>query len=123
MKTETNPLSEASRGVFWVVEGRLLSFPYRGDSVGAAKSGATYNHKKLWLAARPKGCDKPFNYYPRGRVEFSNKGKPIVWANPNVGDEWLPQIKNDFGLHEEPAIKYDYSEHYKCCLDDGWKAD
>ena len=39
-------------------------------SEGVAKSGNTYNHKKLWNEIKPRGCNKPYNYYPRGRVDI-----------------------------------------------------
>jgi len=109
------------KGVFWLIEDKLYSFPYRGDSVGVAKSGTTYNHKKLWPEVKPKGINKPYNYYPRGRVEITNKGTVVIWLNPIISEDWIPQIKTDFELSEEPIIKYDNSKHYKCYLDDGWR--
>lgn len=63
-----------SRGVFWIIDDELLSFPFTdGFSEGVAKSGNTYNHKRLWNEIKPHGCNKPYNYYPRGRVDISNK--------------------------------------------------
>ena len=59
----------ASRGVFWYIDGELISFPYYEDyvGVGLAKSGSTFNHKKLWPEICPKQYKKyPFNYFPRG---------------------------------------------------------
>lgn len=112
-----------SRGVFWIVDDELLAFPFMGDNIGIAKSGVTYNHKKLWQYVKPKGCNKPYNYYPRGRVDFTNKGKPIIYMNPNIDDGFIPYIKSEFGLRENPVIRIDNSEHYKCYLDDGWKSD
>lgn len=115
---------EPTRGVFWVIDGELLAFPFIDyDTQGVAKSGNTYNHKKLWPDVKPKGCNKPYNYYPRGRVDFSNKGKPIVYMNPNVPDDLISDIKVEFGLREAPTVRYDNSQHYKCYLDDGWKPD
>lgn len=35
----------------------------------------------------------------------------------------IPQIKVEFGIREEPKVVYDYSDHYKCYLDDDWKPD
>lgn len=115
---------EASRGVFWVVDGELIAFPFTEDStIGVAKSGVTYNHKLLWDDVKPKGCKKPYNYYPRGRVDFTNKGQPVIYMNPNIDDDYIKDIKIEFGLRSEPVIRYDSSQHYKCYLDDGWKAD
>ena len=115
---------EMSRGVFWIINDEFLAFPFTDKySEGIAKSGNTYNHKKLWNEIKPKGCNKPYNYYPRGRVEISNKGKPIIYMNPNVDDSFIPLIRTEFGLRESPIIRYDNSQHYKCYLDDGWKSD
>ena len=63
-------------GIFWVVNDELVAFPFGTvNSVnGIAKSGNTYNHKRLWndLCLDNK---HPYNYYPRGRVVIDNKGK------------------------------------------------
>jgi len=113
-----------SRGVFWVIDGKLLAFPFLENSLeGIAKSGVTYNHKKLWSDVKPKGCNKPYNYYPRGRVDISNKGKPIIYLNPNIDDSTVRQIKSEFGLRSEPTMRYDHSDHYKCHLDSGYEPD
>ena len=115
---------EPSRGVFWVIDGELYAYPFiEGGNIGVAKSGLTFNHKLLWDSIKPRGCNKPYNYYPRGRVDFSNKGKPIVYANPNIDENIISEIRVEFGLRDYPDVRYDYSEHYKCHLDDGWKAD
>lgn len=112
---------ESSRGVFWVIDNVLYSFPFSADIIGVSKSGLTYNHRKLWNFVKPRGCNKVWNYYPRGRVDFSNKGKPIIYMNLNVNENLISQIKIDFGLREEPKVMIDHSDHYKCYLDEGWK--
>ena len=115
---------ELSRGIFWDVNGELLAFPFVEDNLtGIAKSGNTYNHKKLWPFVKPKGCNKPYNYYPRGRVEINNKGKVIIYMNSNVSESLLSEIKTEFGIITDPRIIYDNSNHYKCYLDEGWKPD
>lgn len=115
---------EPSRGVFWIVDGKVLSFPFYNDinSPGVAKSGLTYNHKNLWPDVKPKGCNKPYNYYPRGRVEIGKKN-PIIYVNPNFDKYDLAEVRKDFGLINEPKVVFDNSDHYKCYLDDGWKPD
>lgn len=124
MKTYIKSAKEMSRGVFWIIDDELLAFPFMEDSLGGiAKSGNTYNHKKLWNDVKPRGCNRPYNYYPRGRVDISNKGKPIIYMNPNIGDEFIPLIKSEFGLRSEPIIRYDNSQHYKCYLDEDWRKD
>lgn len=88
---------------------------------GVSNSGLTFNHKKLWDSVKPRGCNKTFNYYPRGRVDFKNKGVPVIYMNPNIDESWIPQLKQEFGLRQDPVVKYDNSEHYRCHLDDGYK--
>lgn len=113
---------ESSRGVFWLIDGEICAYPFLEDSVdGVAKSGNTYNHKKLWEYVKPRGCNKPFNYYPRGRVDFNGKDKPVIYMNPNIDDKYISDLMVQFGLREKPIIHYDYSDHYKCYLDDGYK--
>ena len=114
---------ETARGVFWVIENRLFAYPfYHNATDGIAKSGVTFNHKKLWPSIKPKGCNQPYNYYPRGRVDFDNKGRPIIYLNPNIVN-FVPQIRQEFGLRTEPKIFPEHSDHYKCYLDNGWKPD
>ena len=104
------------RGIFWVVDGELLAFPFdENDTEGIAKSGNTYNHKLLWELKKP--CNKPFDYYPRGRVEITKSGEVKIFMNPNIGEELIPLIKIAFGITTEPKIIYDRSEHYKCHFD------
>ena len=50
-------------------------------------------------------------------------GSSIVYMNPNIAEEYVKQIMDDFGLYEYPKIIYDNSLHYKCYLDDGWRAE
>lgn len=114
---------ELSRGVFWIVDDELLAFPFLDDGIGVAKSGNTYNHKRLWNDVKPRGCSMPYNYYPRGRVDITNRGKAVIYMNPNIADDWIPYIRQEFGIREHPTIRYDFSEHYKCYLDSGWNPD
>lgn len=124
MKIEITAMAkELSRGVFWIIDDELLAFPFLDNGIGVAKSGNTYNHKRLWNDVKPRGCSKPYNYYPRGRVDITNRGKAIIYMNPNIMDDWIPYIRQEFGIREQPTIRYDFSEHYKCYLDDGWNPD
>ncbi|MCM1528462.1 MAG: hypothetical protein NC093_00510 [Alistipes sp.] len=109
------------KGVFWIVDGILHSFPFDGTQTnGIAKSGDTYNHKNLWEFVKPKSCNKQYNYYPRGRVEITNKGKPLIYMNPNIDIAFIEDIKNDFEIMTDVCVRYDYSEHYKCFLDENF---
>lgn len=50
LKVQLNSVSkEEARGVFWIVNDKLLAYPfYENATFGVAKSGVTYNHKALW---------------------------------------------------------------------------
>ena len=114
-------MNEAKRGVFWLIDEELLCFPFNGNAeYGVAKSGNTYNHKLLWEHIRPKGCNKPYNYYPRGRVEIG-KGKAVLWLNPRLAaNDTVELIKKEFELGGGSIIicvKPDHSKHYECGKD------
>lgn len=48
MRIYIKSAKEMSRGVFWIVDDELLAFPFMEKFLeGVAKSGNTYNHKKL----------------------------------------------------------------------------
>lgn len=117
--------SQPSRGVFWVTDKGLVAVPFHeGALFGVAKSGATLNHKELWNEMMgTKG--KPYNYYPRGRVEINNKGRIIIYLSPHIDAEvWLSEIKNVFGAAScFCEVRVDGSGHYKCHLDEGWCPD
>lgn len=122
----TGMAKETSTGVFWLIDDKIFAFPFYEGYVGngIAKSGTTFNHKRLWEEIKPRKYSKfTYNYFPRGRVDFSNKGKPIIYMNPNIDESFIPDIKSEFGLRQDVKIRYDYSDHYKCHLDDGWKPD
>lgn len=126
MKKYVTAAKESTNGVFWYIDDqdKLLSYPFGSvDTVsGIAKSGDTYNHKRLWAEIRPN--KKPYNYYPRGRVDWDNQGKATIYLNPNIADDSIiNQIRVDFGIRpsNECRIEYDYSNHYKSHLDTGWK--
>lgn len=106
------------RGVFWIVEGELKAYLFKeGAQVGVAKSGKTFNHKLLWEHVRPAKCNRAFDYYPRGRVDYNGKGKPVVYMSPRVEEKFVEEIEEAFRLTEKPLIRYDGSQHYKCYLD------
>lgn len=121
MKTHVKA-AEETNGIFWIVDGELLAFPfYEGSTVGIAKSGNTYNHKKLWSEIAPRQYrNKSFDYFPRGRVEFKSNGQPVIYMNPNIDETYIPIIRREFGLRSEPVVNYDNSSHYRCHLDDGY---
>lgn len=107
------------QGVFWLIDNKLLAIPFDKSKYpdGIAKSGDTYNHEKLWKYVKPQNCNKPYNYYPRGRVVKGTKNKAIVYMNPDISNELISSIKEAFEIEGEPIIKLDFSKHYKCYLD------
>lgn len=127
---------ELSKGIFWVrdannIEGSgiFLDIPCtpEGDAFNIsglnAKNGTTYNHEHTWpLLGASITEGKPYNYYPRGRVEIAN-GKATIFANPNIANEKLLKwCIQKFNLTEINGIRKvrvvaDGSAHYKCYLD------
>ena len=113
--------SKFYRGVFWVIDGALLAYPFAEGvyAEGAARSGVTYNHKKLWELVRGSR-GKSYNYYPRGRVDADNRGQPVIYMSPHVPPALLSEIQAAFAITSPPLLRYDNSHHYRCHLDDGW---
>ena len=106
------------RGIFWVIENKVFAFVFEeGATVGVAKSGNNYNHRLLWDSVKPPKCNKPYNYYPRGRVEITGGGKTVIYMNPHIGMDHIPEIRRQFGIDTEPKIHYDGSRHYRCNMD------
>ena len=134
-----NEDSQLYQGIFWIVDldniennkDYCFLIPCNSDGVViddglslTAKSGTTHNHEKVWKMLNSKLTrNKPFNYYPRGRVQINNS-KAIIYLNPNIAyDEVIDFIKEEFNLSNYNGIKkiitkVDGSNHYKCYLDD-----
>lgn len=130
------------RGIFWIkdinnVSSSNLYFQIPCDSNGEindptfnisplmSSSGSdNYNHKKVWSQLSTKDTDnKPFDYYPRGRVEISN-GVAKVFHSPHIPQDDLKSFVVDkFNLTPHNGIRKvkmiaDGSNHYRCYLDD-----
>ena len=136
-----NESRELSKGVFWIKDpdnpNDELTFPIPsgldGETLdsssviasGMADSGMTYNHRRIWDALPDGMTDgKPFDYYPRGRVEIRN-GKARIFANPLLGnDACMRVIENAFGLNgaglDSVEFISDGSDHYKSHFDSGY---
>lgn len=121
-------------GIFWVIAEDSsfdkFSLLHIDASVPfTSVKGDSHTHKNAWVLKDPlfrthplyhshiKG--KPYNFYPRGRVELRQKaGKPhaIIWLNPMLNRwEILDAVKNLFGLESmQVKIKEDHSQHYQC---------
>lgn len=130
------------KGIFWIVDEDNISnnskycFKIPSDlnrniesieNIGIAKNGDTYNHKLVW-SQLPNSTThkKPYNYYPRGRVEI-HQSTAKIFLNGNINyDEVINFLKKEFNLItyngiERVIVIEDNSNHYLCYLDKGWK--
>lgn len=131
-------------GIFWIITEdndfnnyEILAFPISCDIYGIpvenpiielnSKNKKSYNHKNLWnnhVMNNNKYRQfnkKPYNYYPRGRVDIS-KNKAILFLNPCINKpKIIDGLITEFGLTtnniSEVVIKPDGSNHYKCFID------
>lgn len=84
----------------------------------SSKSGNNFNHRPEWERLdRSITAGRPFNYYPRGRVEIKN-GKATVFLNPAINKECIVyRIMDAFELMTRELncinIKSDGSSHYR----------
>ncbi len=121
------------KGIFWIVsredieENDFFLFKILTDRDGNvlasygdlnSKKGDNYNHRLTWRSL-PKEMthNKPYNHYPRGRVEIKNNTAKIL-INPLLNDERIiDYIKSRFNLNEntigEIRVLIDNSAHYK----------
>lgn len=125
------------KGLFWVKDVKnivkdsvcfLVPYDKEGngdvsgyDSSVVSKSGDSLNHKRLWETLSSNiTYNKPFDYYPRGRVEIKNR-KAKVFVPPDLvefKEAIIKFCKDKFNLSFENGIKniemyIDGSEHYK----------
>ena len=135
---------ELCSGIFWVISDSTDLHDYKlivfnipcdinGNIIGVpviplnAKSGLTYNHKKLWEDVIQRNSEyKPYNkksydYYPRGRVDVANN-QANVYLNPHINRvDIRTEIKFKFGINANNISKVrfapDGSAHYECWLD------
>lgn len=122
----------------WEIENyKLLSFEIPCDINGTplghhlmelnSKNGMNYNHKKVWETVVQKDSSyrpynkKPYDYYPRGRVQIANN-KAQIYLNQNINIVCvIEEIKAAFGLSTDTIsqirISVDNSMHYRCWMD------
>lgn len=64
-------------GYFWVINNNIVGTIKEVPKYGFIPEQSD-THKDTWNKFKPKGCDKSFDYYPRGRVmvdpEYNNDG-------------------------------------------------
>ena len=120
------------KGLFWLIDEQLICKKIRCDLSGnvldssetlTAKNGKNDNHKIVWdTLPHSITHGKPYNYYPRGRVEIRNS-EAMIFLNPQLcTDNVIKAVKTEFNLSAESGIKAvkikaDGSKHYCCCLD------
>ena len=129
--------SHLQRGIFWIkdinnISDSKLYFTIPCDTNGNAmydtdieytsRNKISYNHENTWRKLTSKETDnKPFNFYPRGRVEIRN-GNATIYCSPFIyGDELKSWCIDKFNLTSINGVKKvimhaDNSEHYKCYL-------
>lgn len=104
---------DAKRGLFWYVEGDLRCFPVSEAETDAVNN----NHRRFWgTLPRSFTRGRPYNYYPRGRVELRH-GKAVVYLNHTLcTPEVYDQICQAFSLSEDISVSFkaDGSRHYRC---------
>ena len=129
------------RGIFWIIDidnimksktyflipcdsdGNINDPEFHISSSMSSVGTDNYNHKKVWSCLpRSMTHNKPFDYYPRGRVEIAN-GIAKVYHSAHIPQDELKQFVIDkFNLTSFNGIKKikmiaDGSDHYKCYLD------
>lgn len=130
------------RGIFWIpdvdnISSSNLYFQIPCDSNGiicdtnfhipdtmSSTGSDNYNHKRVWAQLSNKETKgKPFDYFPRGRVEIAN-GIAKVFHSPHIEQQELKSwVVDKFNLTNSNGIKKvkmiaDGSNHYKCYLDE-----
>ena len=120
------------RGIFWIKDldnldknsdylfkietnenGDALNYTFPLNS----KNGNDYVHKETWhILPFNLTKNKPFDYYPRGRVEIKHK-EALLYINPILNEERIINyLKREYCL-EDVKIILDFNEHYKCNFD------
>lgn len=97
------------KGPFWIIGEELLPYPIE------VSTQPTPSHKDVWKYASGAHKRKPWNYFPRGRVEIRNQ-KVIIFANPDcfLYENFENEIRNKFELGNIQIIfKVDNSIHYQ----------
>lgn len=130
-------MNRLQRGIFWIKDtetfldtvvvkdecdanGGFINLP---NMCLFSKNGKEFNHKAAWnTLPKQKTENKPYSYYPRGRVQIKN-GCALIYANANIiSDKLRKWATKEFNLSKESGIneiilKADMSNHYLCYLD------
>ena len=128
-------MNKLYRGIFWIKDldnlennsnylikietnenGDVLDCPFPLNS----KKGDNYVHQKTWLLLNNNLTkNKPFDYYPRGRVEIKH-GDVLIYINPILNRQnIIDYLKKEYCLQDNTKVIMDFHEHYKCNFDKG----
>lgn len=125
------------KGIFWCTDSdteapALITVSVACDKNGdskelvrfSSKSGNNFNHRLEWERFdRNITAGRPFNYYPRGRVEIK-KRKVTVFLNPAINKECMKKInigiKKAMGLWVDKPYRKPTDIRCLCvkCLED-----
>ena len=123
------------KGIFWIVDeenlhnndrylikietdrkGTILNYDLPLNS----RNGDNYAHKVTWGELLYELTrNKPFDYFPRGRVEIRNN-KCTIFLNPSISRaDIVDYLKEQFELGDFDSIRIveDHSNHYKTLSD------
>ena len=127
-------VSHPVKGIFWVIAEYSSLNPYSllaldGSTAFTSRKMESHTHKTAWALRAELFCrhplyhthikQKPFDYYPRGRVELRERSGAItatIWLNPLLNyPNILAAISQAFCLRscKEIHVKEDHSRHYR----------
>ena len=120
-------------GFFWIIDGKIISY-----DVDVPKYNYEYQldgktHKNTWENIKPNGCDKEFDYYPRGRVmvdpnyDFNNEFQgylvTIFLDDCITAKEYKEMVLDYYNLNLPTVISINWMDnlrkrtgidHYRC---------
>ena len=100
-------------GMFWIVDGKLITSPYNADEAEKlGRNSYPYTQKTIWERVRPDRNFRKNDYYPRGRVEYDSNGKPMIVLGKSVKESFIPLIQEAFEISDKPHIIRDHLKHY-----------
>ena len=112
-------LTDNDMGTIQLTCCKVLCFPNGEEAEVESTEREKLNHERVWATLDKKITrNKPYNYYPRGRVEIK-RGKATIYLHPIMCDkEVLVQVMAQFGLYQRNGlkdirIKPDHSKCYR----------
>ena len=103
-ETEVPETDRLYKGVFWVVNGRILSEKTECDSTGRAVSslenGEFPSMREAWdRMPKSRTCGKNYRFFPSGKVDIRNN-LAIICIRPKCRDNNIfSLIAKEFGLN------------------------